>query len=58
MIQAEDFIEAAQSFKKKDFKNAEIVSDNSIAFPVGPHLKQDHILKISKIINHTLKKYD
>ena len=37
---------------KKKFKNAEMFSDSSICFPVGPHLNQNHMIFIAKnIIN-------
>ena len=45
-------------YNKKNFRNASIISDNSIAFSVGPHLKQHQIIQISKIINNTLKHYE
>ena len=45
-------------FNKKNFKNATTISDNSIALPVGPHLKQHQILSISRIVNNILKKYE
>ncbi len=45
-------------YDKKNFKNATIISDNSIALPVGPHLKQNQIIKISKIINNILEHYE
>mgnify|MGYP006091259347 FL=1 len=40
------------------YRNAEIISDNSIAFSVAPHLKKDDISTISKIINNVLRLYD
>ena len=40
------------------YRNAEIISDNSIAFSVAPHLKKDEIIIISKIINNVLSLYD
>ena len=46
-------------YNKKIFANAEIFSDTSICFPVGPHLNQNHmtfiaknIISIVKNINH------
>ena len=35
-------------FNKKDYKNSEIISDNSISLPVGPHLKSKDILYIGR----------
>lgn len=45
-------------YNKKNFKNASIISDNSIALPIGPHLKKNQIIQISKIINNILKHYE
>tara|TARA_B110000971_G_scaffold143963_1_gene147105 strand:- start:271 stop:714 length:444 start_codon:yes stop_codon:yes gene_type:complete len=45
-------------YNKKNFKNASIISDNSIALPIGPHLKQNQIIQISKIINNILRHYE
>jgi perosamine synthetase len=45
-------------YNKKNFKNASIISDNSIALPIGPHLKQNQIIQISKIINNILEHYE
>ena len=45
-------------YSKKNYMNAETISDNSIAFPVGPHLDEKKIRTISKIINKILKEYD
>jgi perosamine synthetase len=38
------------SYNKKRFKNAEMFSDSSICFPVGPHLNQNHMTFIAKNI--------
>jgi perosamine synthetase len=45
-------------YLSKNYPHAEIISDQSIAFPVGPHLGIKEILQISKIINKILIKYD
>lgn len=45
-------------YQVRKYRNSEIVSDNSIAFSVAPHLKQNDILRISKIINIVLSYYD
>ena len=45
-------------YKKTSFKNAEIISDNSISLPVGPHLKQNQMINIAKILISILKKYE
>lgn len=37
-------------YSKKRFKNAEMFSDTSICFPVGPHLNQNHMKFIAKNI--------
>jgi dTDP-4-amino-4,6-dideoxygalactose transaminase len=38
------------SYNKKRFKNAEMFSDSSICFSVGPHLNQNHMTFIAKNI--------
>ena len=45
-------------YNEKKFVNASIISDKSISFPIGPHLKQHQILEISKKINSVLKQYE
>jgi dTDP-4-amino-4,6-dideoxygalactose transaminase len=42
-------------YDKKRFKNAEMFSDSSICFPVGPHLNQKHITFIAKNITNVIK---
>ena len=42
-------------YNKKKFKNAEMFSDSSICFPVGPHLNQNHMTFIAKNIITVLK---
>ena len=42
-------------YNKKRFKNAEMLSDSSISFPVGPHLNQNHMTFIAKNIITVLK---
>ena len=37
-------------YNKKKFKNAEMFSDSSICFPVGPHLNQNHMHLLLKIL--------
>ena len=34
--------------KNKNFKNASIISNHSISFPVGPHIKENEIRYIAK----------
>ena len=34
------------NYKPNDYKNAEIISDNSIALPVGPHISTKEIIYI------------
>ena len=53
-----NYYKSKYKYDKKNFKNATIISDNSIALPVGPHLKQNQIIKISKIINNILEYYE
>ncbi len=45
-------------YLKRDYINAEIISDHSIAFPVGPHLNERSIVKICNIINKVLKEFN
>lgn len=42
-------------YKKNRFKNAELFSDSSICFPVGPHLNLNHMKFIAKNINAVIK---
>lgn len=42
-------------YDKKKFKNAEIFSDASICFPVGPHLNENHMSFIAKNIINVVK---
>ena len=42
-------------YNKKRFKNAEMFSDSSICFPVGPHLNQKHMTFIAKNITNVIK---
>jgi perosamine synthetase len=42
-------------YNKKKFKNAEMFSDSSICFPVGPHLNQYHMTFIAKNIINVIK---
>ena len=42
-------------YNKKIFKNAEMFSDSSICFPVGPHLNQKHMTFIAKNITNVIK---
>jgi dTDP-4-amino-4,6-dideoxygalactose transaminase len=42
-------------YNKKRFKNAEMFSDSSICFPVGPHLNQNHMTFIGKNIINVIK---
>ena len=42
-------------YNKKRFKNAELFSDTSICFPVGPHLNQNHMTFIAKNIINVIK---
>jgi perosamine synthetase len=42
-------------YNKKRFKNAEMLSDSSICFPVGPHLNQNHMTFIAKNIINVIK---
>jgi len=44
-------------YNKNRFKNAEIFSDSSICFPVGPHLNQNHMKYIAKSIINVLGEY-
>tara|TARA_B100002051_G_C16739011_1_gene643073 strand:+ start:128 stop:1279 length:1152 start_codon:yes stop_codon:yes gene_type:complete len=43
---------------KKEYINAEIISDNSIALPVGPHLKKKEVISICKIVNKIIGSFD
>jgi dTDP-4-amino-4,6-dideoxygalactose transaminase len=43
------------SYNKNKFKNAEMFSDSSICFPVGPHLNQNHMTFIAKKIINVIK---
>ena len=45
-------------YLKKEYTNAEIISDNSIAFPVGPHLKKREVVNICKIVNKIIGNFD
>jgi dTDP-4-amino-4,6-dideoxygalactose transaminase len=51
------FYKNKYGYNKKKFKNAEMFSDTSICFPVGPHLNQNHMTFIAKNIINLLKKY-
>jgi dTDP-4-amino-4,6-dideoxygalactose transaminase len=42
-------------YNKKRFKNAEMFSDSSVCFPVGPHLNQKHMTFIAKNITNVIK---
>jgi dTDP-4-amino-4,6-dideoxygalactose transaminase len=42
-------------YNKKRFKNAEMFSDSTICFPVGPHLNQNHMTFIAKNIINVIK---
>jgi perosamine synthetase len=42
-------------YKKNRFKNAELFSDSSICFPVGPHLNLNHMKFIAKNITAVIK---
>jgi len=42
-------------YNKNNFKNAEMFSDTSICFPVGPHLNQNHMIFIAKNIISVIK---
>ena len=42
-------------YKKNRFKNAELFSDSSICFPVGPHLNSNHMKFIAKNITAVIK---
>ena len=42
-------------YNKNNFKNAEMFSDSSICFPVGPHLNQNHMTFIAKNIINVIK---
>ena len=44
--------------KLDNFKNARIISDFSIALPVGPHISSSQVKKMSNIINSVLSKYE
>lgn len=43
-------------YSKKKFKNAEILSDKTICFPVGPHLKKKEIIFIAKFFLMEIKR--
>lgn len=45
-------------YLKKEYINAEIISDNSIALPVGPHLKKIDVKNICKIVNKIIGNFD
>ena len=42
-------------YKNSNFLNAERISDNSIALPVGPHLNRENIKTIAKSLINILK---
>ena len=44
-------------YKAKEFKNAEIISDNSIALPVGPHITEKNINYIFNQLKNILDKF-
>ena len=44
-------------YNKKKFKNAEMFSDSSICFPVGPHLNQNHMIFVAKNIINLVQEY-
>ena len=52
------FYKKKYGYSKTNYLNAENISDNSIALPVGPHLDEKKMVKTGKIINKTLKEYD
>ncbi len=52
-----NYYKKKHGYKFQDYRNSEIISDNSIAFSVAPHLKQNDLIKISKIINRVLGYY-
>ena len=37
------------------YKNAKIISDNSIALPVAPHISMFDLKKISNVLNQSIK---
>jgi dTDP-4-amino-4,6-dideoxygalactose transaminase len=41
--------------KAKDYHNAEVISDGSIALPVGPHLGEQEMTVIASVLNNVLK---
>ena len=44
-------------YSKKNFLNASKISDNSIALPVGPHLKKNDTTIIAKNFIKLIEKY-
>ena len=43
-------------YDEKKYKNASLISDNSINLPVGPHLDHNNMVEISESLNNILKK--
>ena len=41
-------------YDEKKYKNASLISDNSINLPVGPHLDKKNIITIGKTFNKIL----
>ena len=44
--------------KIENFKNARIISDFSIALPVGPHISPSQVKKMSYLVNFVLSKHE
>ena len=53
-----NFYKKKYGYFKKNYINAENISDNSIALPVGPHLDEKKVRTIGRIINKILREYD
>ncbi len=45
------------SYNKNNFKNSEIISDQSISLPVGPHLNKNDVKYIGFNFLEALKKF-
>lgn len=52
------YYKSKYGYVKKDYSNAENISDNCISFPVGPHLSKDQINYLIKHFFKILKIYE
>ncbi len=44
-------------YRSNEFKNAKIISDNSICLPIAPHIKKDNLIFIEKNLKKIIQTY-